>query len=328
MLTHLGLSDNADLVYRTMLLEPTWGVSDLSAHLGLTERVVRRALDQLADLCLLDLTEDGQHLRVAHPSGSLSALLSKAEESVREQQRQIQAARDAVAAIATAYERRDSATEGVRWEGVEAARTRLRQLSETAKRECWSFSPGGAHRPDAMSASRLADKVAIERGVQMLCVYQYAYRNNADTAAYADWLTGLGAEIRTVPTVPMQLVIVDREVAMLPINPTSARHGAIEVHTPAIVAAMCALFLQVWNVAVPMSHRSAPVPSDDTNGRLPAFEQAVLRLLADGLTDESASRRLGVSVRTLRRTISEITAQLHSSSRFQAGVEANRRGWI
>lgn len=328
MLTHLGLSDDADLVYRTMLVEPTWGVADLSAHLGLAERAVRRALDQLADLCLLDLTEDGQHPRVADPSGRLSALLSKAEESVREQQRQIQEARDTVTAIAAAYERRDKATEGIRWEGVEAVRTRFQQLSETAKRECWSFTPGGAHRPDAMWVSRGANEAAIERGVQMLCIYQNAYRNDPDTVAYADWLTGLGGKIRTVPTVPMQLVIVDREVALLPINPTSPRHGAIEVHTPAIVSAMCALFAHVWDVAVPISDRSAPPASDDANGRPSAFEQAALRLLADGHTDESASRRLGVSVRTLRRTISEITAQLHSSSRFQAGVEANRRGWI
>jgi DNA-binding CsgD family transcriptional regulator len=328
LLIHLGLSDDADLVYRTMLIEPTWGVGDLSAHLGLTERVVRRALDQLADLCLLDVTEDGQPPRVADPSSRLSALLSKAEESVREQQRQIQAARDTVTAITTAYERRNEATEGVRWEGVEAVRTRLRQLSETAKRECWSFTPGGAHRPDAMSASRGVNQAAIERGVQVLCIYQTAYRNDADTVAYADWLTGMGGEIRTVPTVPMQLVIVDREVVLLPINPTSPQHGAIEVHTPAIVAAMCALFAHVWDVAMPMSDRSAPAGSDDANGQLSAFEQAVLRLLANGLTDESASRRLGVSVRTLRRTISEITTQLHSSSRFQAGVEANRRGWV
>jgi len=311
-----------------MLIEPTWGVSDLSAHLGMSERQVRKALDQLADLCLLEMTEDGQQPRVADPATRLTALLSKAEESVRDQQRQIQEARDTVTAIATAYQRRKEAPEGVRWEGVEAVRARLRQLSHTAKRECWSFTPGGAHRPDAMSESRKINEAALARGVQILCVYQTAYRNDPDTVEYANWLTGLGGQIRTMPTVPMQMVVVDREVALLPINPTSPRHGAIEVRTPAIVVAMCALFQQVWDVAVPLSHRPASATGDASSGRLPAFEQAVLRLLAEGLTDESASRRLGVSVRTLRRTIAEISAQLQSSSRFQAGVEACRRGWI
>ena len=246
---------------------------------------------------------------------------------MRDQLSQVQAARDAVTAIATTYELRENVTEGVRWKGVDAVRTRLRQLVETAKRECWSFNPGGAHRPEAMSTSRMVDQVALEQGVQMLCVYQCAYLNNANAVAYADWLTGLGAEIRTVPTVPMQLIVVDREVAML-INPTSGRHNAIEVRTPLIVAAICALFMQVWDVSVPMTGRTAPAVRAGANGRLRAFEQAVLRLLAEGLTDESASRRLGVSVRTLRRTMSEITVQLQSNSRFQAGVEANRRGWI
>lgn len=327
MLTHLGLSSDADLVYRTMLVEATWGVGDLSAHLGLTERAVRRALDQLADLCLLDLAEGGRQVRVADPGRTLFALLSKAEDSVRDQQRQVQEARDTVTAIATAYQRRSDLPEGARLEGVEAVRTRLRQLAESAQRECWSFSPGGAHRPDAMSESRAVNEAAMERGVQMQCVYQTAHRNDADTVAYAEWLTALGGQIRTVPTVPMQLVVVDREVALLPINPTSPRYGAIEVHTPAIVAAMCALFMQVWDIALPMPG-SAPAASNDVNGPLSPFEQAILKLLAEGLTDESASRRLGVSVRTLRRTISEITARLNSGSRFQAGVEANRRGWI
>ena len=42
--------------------------------------------------------------------------------------------------------------------------------------------------------------------------------------------------------------------------------------------------------------------------------------MAQGHKDELVARRLGMSVRTCRRYISEIMEQVESSSRFQAGV--------
>ena len=47
-----------------------------------------------------------------------------------------------------------------------------------------------------------------------------------------------------------------------------------------------------------------------------------------GHTDESAARKLGLSVRTIQRMMSELTGRLGAESRFQAGAEAVRRGWL
>ena len=43
---------------------------------------------------------------------------------------------------------------------------------------------------------------------------------------------------------------------------------------------------------------------------------------------EQISRALGISLRTVRRRVAEITDDLGADSRFQAGVEAVRRGWL
>lgn len=51
-------------------------------------------------------------------------------------------------------------------------------------------------------------------------------------------------------------------------------------------------------------------------------------LLTAGLTDEGISRRTGLSVRTIRRTVAGVMAKLGAQSRFQAGAEAVRRQWI
>jgi len=46
------------------------------------------------------------------------------------------------------------------------------------------------------------------------------------------------------------------------------------------------------------------------------------------VTDEAAARRLGVSLRTVRRWASHLADRLGARSRFQAGVRARERGWI
>ncbi|MCM4081122.1 helix-turn-helix domain-containing protein [Paractinoplanes hotanensis] len=52
----------------------------------------------------------------------------------------------------------------------------------------------------------------------------------------------------------------------------------------------------------------------------------MLGLLATGLTDESVAARLGVSERTVRRTMAAVMARLGARSRFQAGLIAARQG--
>lgn len=50
----------------------------------------------------------------------------------------------------------------------------------------------------------------------------------------------------------------------------------------------------------------------------------VMRLLAAGLTDAGAARRLGVSERQFRRYVSDLMNDLDAQSRFQAGIEAGK----
>jgi DNA-binding CsgD family transcriptional regulator len=316
------LTSDADAAYRAMLAEPTWGVADLAAHLGMSPRRIRKALDVLADLALLQRTSDGE-LQPISPDAGFATLLADAEREIQERQNQIEAARSAVAAIAAEHESRRGSTENLRLDGVEAVRTRLVELSRRSRLECLSFSPNGAHRPDAMSASRPLNEAALARGVQMRCVYQDAYRNDPDTVAYAEWLTRLGGNVRTVPSVPMQLVVVDREVAILPTNPADSRVGAIEVRNLGMLAVVCALFETVWSSATPLG-ASASVDSEG----LSAIEREVLKFLSEGHTDDSLARRLGVSVRTVRRTVADLTERLGATSRFQAGVKAAQRGWL
>ena len=59
----------------------------------------------------------------------------------------------------------------------------------------------------------------------------------------------------------------------------------------------------------------------------PEHLMQVIEQLATGVTDRTASQRLGLSPRTFSRRVSELLVQLHAESRFQAGVEVALRGW-
>lgn len=57
-------------------------------------------------------------------------------------------------------------------------------------------------------------------------------------------------------------------------------------------------------------------------------DQMMLRLLREGLTDESVAKRLGVSVRSVRRRCSEIGVLLGANGRFQLGYIVSASGLI
>ena len=89
---------------------------------------------------------------------------------------------------------------------------------------------------------------------------------------------------------------------------------------------MSQLFTQLWNTAQPWDEAVSLAADGDQ------FSEARLRqvvtLLAQGLKDDAIARKTSTSVRTVRRLVAAATAALQAESRFQAGVEAVRRGWV
>ncbi|MFR9778906.1 helix-turn-helix transcriptional regulator [Micromonospora sp. MS34] len=325
MLESLGLSAQAEQVYRLMLAFPDLGVAGLADRLALTETDVRAALDDLADLALLRPSSARPGLlRPVSPDVGLASLLARAEAEVLQQQRQIEATRAAIKTISAEQLAAAQAVDGVRrYEDVDSVRIRLEELAANATRECVSLNPGSAQVPEAKETSKPLNQLALERGVAIRCVYQDSYRNDPGVVGYARWLSGLGGQVRTVPTLPMLLVVVDQRIALLPLDPEDSSRGAVEVVHSGVVAAIYALFDQVWRTAIPLGVASAP----DIHGVDPVA-RAVLEILAAGHTDEVAARKLNLSLRTVRRITAGIMEVLDARSRFQAGVLAAQRGWL
>lgn len=137
---------------------------------------------------------------------------------------------------------------------------------------------------------------------------------SALTPAVREAQVAAGTHVRVHP-VPFTLLVVGHELAV--VGQVGDVPGGHRVVDPVTVADLRALFLRLWS-------DSAPVTGD------PVCNDVLwlVRLLTSGLPDTAAAARMGVSLRTYRRRIADLSAVLGVSGRFAAGVEADRRGII
>ena len=327
MLEAFGLSDAAERIYRVMLQRPTTGVAELADELGLAEPDVRAALDELGGLSLLRPSwEDPRTLRPVRPEVGLEPILAREQAELLRRQHRIEDGRAALAVLLADLANRrsieqQSAVEEM--DGIDAVRERLEMLTHETHSEVLTFAPGGAQSLQAPHAGRQLDQQLLDRGVSVRTVYLDSVRNDPVTTRYARWLTEHGGHVRTVPVLPLRMIVVDRAVAVVPTRPERSGVGVALLRNLGAVAAMTALFEQVWEGAAPFGEQRPR----DGRGLTPQ-ESALLRLMNQGDTDEVVARRLGVSVRTVRRIASELMARLGARSRFQAGVRAAERQWL
>jgi DNA-binding CsgD family transcriptional regulator/sugar-specific transcriptional regulator TrmB len=328
VLQSLGIGECAEQIYLLMLTHPEYGVHDLARDLGISYEQVRAGLDELAHISFARESRDHPAvLRAVRPEVAFSALLRQQELDLAQRLQKLADTKAAMASAVAEYSRQQPSLpiEGAeRLLGLDAIHARLEELARDVNCECIAVMPGGAQSQASLDASRPLDEDAMRRGVELLTLYQDSARNDQATCAYARWMTDLGGQVRTAPTIPPRILIFDRRIAVVPIDPDNTRTGALCTREPAILASLIAVFEQAWQSAVPLGTMVARDP--DTG--LTAQEKELLALLGVGLTDEAAGKRLGISQRTVRRQMAALMERLGASSRFEAGLKAAQRGWL
>ncbi|WP_433331259.1 LuxR C-terminal-related transcriptional regulator [Spirillospora sp. CA-294931] len=110
--------------------------------------------------------------------------------------------------------------------------------------------------------------------------------------------------------VPMGMVIVDRRVAALAVEPSLADWSLVCQPATAL-SSLVAIFERFW--------RDAAVPGEAGDHGLAAVHLRVLRLLESGMTDREISGGLGISIRTVQRHVTTIMNALGVRSRLELG---------
>ncbi|GAA0294104.1 hypothetical protein GCM10010302_35930 [Streptomyces polychromogenes] len=326
MLEPLGLDARTADVYGLLLANRDWGTREIADRLGITPAEAQAAVERLTALRLLHRSDASGGLRPADPALGLRDLLNERKRELAGRQEAVARCEAGMAELVGTYsELYAGRTQPVaqRFLGVEAVQERIRELSAEAVSECLTFNPGGAQSRASLAASKPLDRALLERGVRMRTVYLDSVRNDAVTTEYAEWLTDLGGEVRTAPSLPVRMLLFDRRTVIVPADPENTRKGAVQLAEPGVVVGLAGLFDRVWESAVPLGTRQ-----DRDEEGLTRQEKELLRLLGTGLTDEAAGRRLGLSLRTVRRMMAELMKRLGASSRFEAGLRAARREWV
>jgi predicted DNA-binding transcriptional regulator len=158
---------------------------------------------------------------------------------------------------------------------------------------------------------------AIESGRRVLAIYPV--RVLAEAPEIIEHRTSIGEEIRLLPELPTRMMVIGASHAFLP-EPLGFSASPRSVIRQRGIVELAALFFDnLWDQAAAV---------DDGAVEASSMRPFLLAELARGSQDEQIARRLGMSVRTVRRRVAEIMDELGAHSRFQAGVEAARRGWL
>lgn len=177
-------------------------------------------------------------------------------------------------------------------------------------------------RPGGSGRSAMGERELLDRGIATRVVFASDGLDLPGRMASIAELVDAGLQARVATHVPTKLVIVDRRVAVLPPSDLSdPTETALVVREALLLNALVPLFDATWE-------RASPLGSPGAADELDADDRLLLTLLAGGLKDEAVGRQLGVHVHTARRRISRLLDRLGATSRFQAGAEATRRGWL
>jgi sugar-specific transcriptional regulator TrmB len=317
VLRAVGVASFDEKVYRALLRAQDATPADVSSIVDTDVGRVRGALTRLADLGLVRPAGEGRY-EPNDPDPALEALVHRREA-------ELHAARTAAAELSAEFRagrlRAHPAQLVEVVSGRDAIYRRTMELYQGAAREVMAFE-----RPPYAVPSDFDEQAAelplLARGVLLRVVYSAEALAAQDKFDTVSALTGRGEEARTLPDLPLKLMIVDGRAARVSLSSDEYATDSVAIIRPSgLLDALIALFEAYWERAHPIG--AAPAPAD-----LTAAEARVLALLGAGFKDEAIARQLRTSMRTTGRRIVRILDLLRSSTRFQAGAQAVRRGWL
>ena len=172
---------------------------------------------------------------------------------------------------------------------------------------------------DSLETHKLAEGVAFQ------VLYDRSALALSPQLDVTSRLVSLGEQARVVHLAPTKLLVVDNEVALLPLTTSeSTVESAVVVRSSAMLSGLLRIFEDLWRLAAPFT----PELGSSGDASPSEEERWILSLLASGATDDTIGRLMGFSARTAHRRVRELIARLGVETRFQAGMQAVKLGWL
>ncbi|MFI7450548.1 LuxR C-terminal-related transcriptional regulator [Nonomuraea sp. NPDC049714] len=324
----LGLGPTQTALYAAVLRLHRATSSELAAAMDDPVEKVGRELDDLVRLGVVD-EESGEYL-ARHPAAALGRLIAERLDRLAEESRRIDSALGSIRGLIRDYDAgRDYQSGPFPVELVSGADVLYESVVGMAVQAppMTLLSAIPDERTMIDFARKYADTWINAQRQGLLLVRAVIPVGTLVLPGVRDQLTRMieaGGQVRTLDQVPSWFVAAGPDAAGLPAlwggNLPDHAYNFYLMRTPIVVGMLHSLFDELWGRAVPLPW----LPSGREGGGM----VQVLRLAAQGMCDESIARHLGVSVRTVRARFADAMSELGAQSRFHAGVEAARRGWL
>ncbi|MEV0295978.1 LuxR C-terminal-related transcriptional regulator [Nocardia sp. NPDC050710] len=310
--------------YAVLVHHPRSGLAEIARYLSVSEEAAAVSLEVLCDLQAAVRVEgpDGEPTWDAHAPESLS------ESEARRRQHEINQMHAAAARLSETFRsvRRSPRSNGA----IVPVFERLEMLADfeelqTSARGSIKVIERGPYlsEPEREQQLFLLKRARLGDGIRYQTLYQDTIYQDAERLRHALSTNASGAQARTLPEPPFKLIISDDERASLVLHADERRPDPMGLRltgSPAL-RLLVKTFDVLWSLAAPISVNPA---ADELDER----DKAILTLMGLGATDDTIARRLGMSRRTVVRRTARLLERLGASTRFQAGVQATRRGWL
>jgi sugar-specific transcriptional regulator TrmB len=325
LLSVLGLSPDETHAYRELISHAAASAPELAPRLGMDVAETARVLSVLEGKGLAARSSsDAARFVASPPALALGALLV-------ERQHEIKLAEVQLTTLDELY--RSSASERSAADvidvirGEDAIRQRFTQIQLGARREVLAFvKPSATIVP---AAENVAEDEAVSRGVSYRVVLERAVLKEAGAYEALTRGAGAGEQVRVADSVPLRLMIVDRELALVPTlsAPDRGDAGALIVHESGLLDALIALFDAAWEQANQLVV-GADGLAESRSPDIDDVDAQILGLLLAGLTDEGVAMQLDLSLRTVQRRVRRLMDLARVVTRMQLGWHAARNRWM
>ena len=326
MSSHLSvfqISADAEELYRRILRSGPSRLAPYAEELGWSLSLATEALESLIGARLVRETADGLVL-VEHPRSALERLVGNEEAKLDLRRRDLADARAAIGRFTV--EQRAAGSSGG-WAVSQPAWEIVSQHMAASMVEQTLRSTSGLIRVSILTLEMgfgMDDEVArpsqaaLAGGRERRAIYPLVALEDPVGRRWTQSWAGIGEQQRVCETPPSEFAIFGGEVVLAVDQWRSTESDHVIIRDPMLIGAFTAMFDYAWELALPMPGIRSDIAEDEQ----------LLTLLASGFKDEAIARYLGWGVRTVRRRVATLMADLGADTRFQLGAAAQRRGLL
>ncbi|MGH8775336.1 MAG: helix-turn-helix transcriptional regulator [Jiangellaceae bacterium] len=319
LLEPVGLNSVDSAVYLHVVATPRSTAAELAARLAVSPGRLRGPLARLADAGLITrLTGRPARYVPAPPEVAVDALVALREKELEALRAQ---ARSLAQQMEGAPRGRGSGmielVEGEQAVVDHAVQVQLGAREEVLIVDCPPYLYSGV-------TGNPQETQSMRRGVRYRAVYHAPRLDEPGRIRDLRANIAAGEQARVLPSVQMKMLIADRQTAMVPVSfQATTLRSIILVHTSPLLDALVTSFEYLWQQAIPLDGG----PTDDNTGPSEP-DREMLTMLAAGMKDRAVARALGITERSVTRHVTHLLHTLGADTRFQAALQAAKRGWL